>query len=165
MKAVDVVKTSLQLSQNWIMGLITDMQDAPLTSPTPLGGNHPLWVLGHLVYSETELREGLILGRPNPLEGWKELFGAGSQPLLDASRYPSFAELLAKFQAVRADTLTYVDTLVDEDLDKPTQVPPELKEFFGTVGACLTAIALHFTFHGGQIADARKAAGRAPLMG
>ena len=64
MNAIDFIKHSLESSKGWAMGLINDMQDAPLTQPTPNGGNHPLWVLGHIVKAESDLFDGFILGQP-----------------------------------------------------------------------------------------------------
>jgi hypothetical protein len=165
MHATDCLKLSLQMSREWIQGLIIDMKEAPLVRPTAQGGNHPLWILGHLVFSEVQLRECLLLGRANPLESWQPLFGQGSAPADDVGRYPSMDELLKQFDSVRKDTLTLIDSLSDEDLDRPSHAPEELRQSFGTVGQCLIAISLHFTFHGGQLADARRAAGRLPLMG
>ena len=54
MKAVDFAKLCLEMSSGWVMGLIEDMKDAPLTAPTPNGGNHPLWCLGHLIWGGRE---------------------------------------------------------------------------------------------------------------
>lgn len=48
MNTIDFIKMSLESSKGWAMGLIGDMQDSPLTQPTSNGGNHPLWVIGHL---------------------------------------------------------------------------------------------------------------------
>jgi len=165
MKAVELIRISLDQSKGWIMGLLCDMKDAPLTSPTPVGGNHPLWVLGHLTYSEAELTKEFVLGQPNPLVEWKDVFGPRSQPVTDASQYPSFDDVLAKFEETRAETLRILESLSDTDLDKPSKAPDEIKEFFGTVGQCLSGVAIHFTYHGGQVADARRAIGREPLMG
>ena len=165
MKAIELLKMSLDQSKGWVMGLLSDMQDAPLTVPTPHGGNHPLWILGHLAYSEAQLTQEMALGQPNPLADWKDLFGQHSQPVLDANRYPSFEELMGKFEETRAETLRLLDSLSDENLDQPSHVSEEMKDFFGTIGHCLSAIAIHSTFHGGQVADARRAAGRPPLMG
>jgi hypothetical protein len=164
MKAVDFVRASLEMSKGWIMGLIADMQSAPLTAPTPRGGNHPLWVIGHLTYSEGNLVSGMIEGKPNPHSQWKALFDQGSEPMADASKYPSMEELIAKFEETRNHTLRLLETMTDADLDKPSHAPEELKDFFGTVGKCLAAIPIHFAFHGGEVADARRAAGRKPLM-
>ena len=165
MRTIDFIKMSLEMSKKWILGLVVDMQDAPLTVPTVNGGNHPLWVLGHLTYSEAELLTEFVLGQANPLAEWKDLFGEGSEPHDDASRYPSFDELMAKFEETRTATLNYLDSITDDDLDAPSKAPEELSDFFSTVGQCLSGMIVHFSYHGGQVADARRAAGRQSLMG
>ena len=164
MNCIDYIAMELQVSQGWIMGLVADIKDAPLTAPTPNGGNHPLWILGHLVHSEANLLNVFIKGEENPLAEWQEMFGIGSTPLNDASKYPSIEEVMAKFEEVRAATLAYLKTLTDADLDKPSHAPEEHKDFFGTIGQCFATMNIHFAFHGGQVADARRAAGRDVLM-
>ena len=71
---------------------------------------------------------------------------------------------MGKFAEIRAATLAHLDTLSEEDLDKPSHAPEEFGELFATVGACFAAMCAHVAFHGGQVSDARRAAGRAPLM-
>ena len=165
MTGIDFIRMSLEMSRGWITGLAADMQDAPLTAPTPNGGNHPLWCVGHLAYSEASMINSLCKGEPNPLEDWKDLFNAGTQPSAEATDYPPYAELLAKAEEIRASTLEYLSTLTDADLDKPSHAEGEMKQWFGTIGSCFAAIPTHVGFHGGQIADSRRAAGRPPLMG
>ena len=165
MTAVDFVKMTLEMSKGWVMGLAADAKDIATTVPTPNGGNHPLWCLGHLIYAEGNIVGKYAKGEANPVAEWAELFDGGTTPLDDASQYPSYDELLAKFEEVRAATMAYVDTLSDADLDKPSHAEGDMAQWFGTIGACLAAIPIHFGFHGGQIADARRAAGKQPLMG
>ena len=165
MNAIEYIKQEMAMSEAWILGLAADMKDSPLTAPTPNGGNHPLWCLGHLVYSEGNLVHKYIKGEANPVAEWAELFDSGTTPLDDASKYPTYDELLAKFEMVRGGTMAIVDKLTDADLDKPSHAEGEMAQWFGTVGQCLAAIPIHFGFHGGQIADARRAAGLKPLMG
>ena len=69
-----------------------------------------------------------------------------------------------KLQEVRATTLAYLDTLSETDLEKPSHAEGEMQAWFGTIAQCLVAVNNHFMFHGGQIAVARRAAGREPLM-
>ena len=164
MKTTDYIKTSLENGQSWAMGLITDMKDSPLTQPTSNGGNHPLWVLGHLVHSESTLLDSFILGKPNRFPEFEGVFSLGSTPSTDASKYPTFDELLGKFEEIRASSLAHLATLSDEDLDQSSHAPEELGPPFATVGACFGAMATHMSFHAGQVADARRAAGRPPLM-
>lgn len=164
MNAIDYIRQEMGMSKAWIGGLMADMQDAPLTVPTPKGGNHPLWTVGHLAYSESNILHCFILGDDNPIAEWKDTFGIGSQPVNDATAYPPFEELLAKFESVRAETLAYLETITDADLDKLSHCPEEKKDFFGTVGQCLAVLTTHLAFHGGQLADARRAAGRDILI-
>ena len=116
-------------------------------------------------YSEGDLINGFVKAQPNPVADWKEMFGQGSQPSTDASQYPPIDDVLAKFEGIRAATLDTLASMTDDDLDKPSQAPEEAKEYFGTIGHCFAALSMHFTYHGGQVADARRAAGRQPLMG
>lgn len=163
MNAIDYIKMSLENSKGWAMGLLSDMKDAPLTQPTPNGGNHPLWVLGHITRAESDLLDGFILGQPNRFPEL-EAFSMGNTPSTDASQYPSMDELFAKFEQIRAATLAHLDTLSDADLDQKTHAPEEFGASFATVGACFAAMSTHISFHAGQVADARRAAGRDPLM-
>ena len=164
MNGTDVIRNSLETGKNWVLGLVNDMKDAPTTFPTPNGGNHPLWVVGHLLFAEGHLIDVFIQGKEHPTAQWNDLFGIGSEPTADASAYPSLEELLGKWEETRARTLAYLDTLSDDDLDKPSHAPAEAQDTFGTVGKCLITLSLHFTFHGGQVADARRAARREPLL-
>ncbi len=165
MKATDCIRASLKMSEGLTMALITDLKDSPLATPTPEGGNHALWILGHLTYGEGMLTRGIMLGEDNPVAAWKELFDGGTEPVNDADHYPAFDELIAKFNEIRAGTMKFLDRLSDDDLDTPSKVcPPDFEDFFGTYGLCLTAAGLHCMHHRGQIADVRRALGRKPLM-
>lgn len=164
MNGIAAIEASLAQSRHWLMTLIDGIKDAPLTSPTPRGGNHPLWVLGHVVYSEAGEISGFILGRPNPLAKWESLFGMGSEPVADAAKYPSLDELIAEWERVRAQTLQLLKSYTDADLDKPSKAPEELKAVFGTIGQCFLTAALHTAVHAGQVADARRAAGKKRLF-
>ncbi len=163
MKATDYVKLSLDMSKSWAMGLINDMRDAPMTQPTPNGGNHPIWVLGHIVCTESDLLDGFVIGQPSRFAEMRELFAMGTEPLTDATQYPSLEELAEKFEEIRAATLAYLESLSDDDLDKRSHAPEKFGPQFATIGSCYAAMASHVGFHAGQVADARRAAGRGPL--
>jgi hypothetical protein len=163
MNAIDYIKMSLKNGKGWAMGLISDMKDSPMTQPTPNGGNHPLWVLGHIVRAESDLLDGFILGQPNRFPEL-ECFSMGQTPSTNASDYPSMDELCGKFETIRAATLAHLDTLSDSDLDNSSHAPEEFGAMFATVGACFAAMATHMSFHSGQVADARRTAERGPLM-
>ena len=164
MKAVEFIRQGLEGSARAALLMIDDMKDAPLTFPTPKGGNHPLWVLGHIAVVEGQVIQTIMLGRPNPVAHWNELFGMKSEPTADASRYPPLEEIREKFLELRADTMKTLDSLSDEDLDQPSKgCPPEMKEFLGTYAPCFLVLIFNTMTHRGQVADARRAAGRKPL--
>jgi len=52
MNAMDVVRHALQMGDKLANTMLEDMREAPLTQPTARGGNHPLWVIGHLALTE-----------------------------------------------------------------------------------------------------------------
>ena len=164
MDTKELLKMDLDMSAGMTLRLIEDMKDAPLTAPTPNGGNHPMWVLGHLAYSMGSLIQGMMLGEDNPLEEWKEIFGAGAPPVAEADHYPPFAEVLTKCKAAHQKTLDILESLSEADLDsKSKNCPEEYAPFFGTYRQCFLVTAMHWMMHRGQVADARRAAGREVL--
>ena len=161
MKTVDFIRKGLEGSARAALLMIDDMKNAPFTFPTPNGGNHPLWVLGHITYVEGQLVQTIMLGRPNPVANWGELFGMKSEPTADPSRYPPLDEIREKFLSCTAETMKLLDSLSDADLDQASKgCPPEMKEFIGTYGQCFLVIIFNTMTHRGQVADARRAAGR-----
>ncbi len=165
MKTTDYIRMGLKTSKNLALGLIADMKDAPLTQPTANGGNHPLWILGHLVYSEANIISHMLQGHETPLPEWKDLFGRGSEPVQDIEIYPSVDELMLKFEEIRAHTLSVLDGMSEDDLDQPSKnIPPGRENVFGTAGQCFLMVSIHPLMHYGQVADARRSLGRPPAF-
>ena len=154
----------MQVSDQSIMMLLEDLRDAPLTAPTPCGGNHPRWVLGHITFVEGNLPH-VIFGEPNPVARWAPLFAPGTEPKTDASAYPPFDELLRTYRDLHARNLKLLDELGEAGLDRPTKSPPRgLDDALSTVGRTFLVIAMHHMSHRWQLADARRAAGRKPTF-
>ncbi len=165
MQSKQLLQMALQLNEQAVWPLLDDMASAPLIFPTSKGGNHPLWIAGHLAFSEGMLIWEFARGQANPLAEWKELFNAKTVPTADASKYPPYESVVQKLKDIRKQTLAYLETLSEEDLDKPAQgVPAPFRAFFGTVRQCFLMAAMHPMNHRGQLADARRAAGREPLF-
>jgi uncharacterized damage-inducible protein DinB len=160
MKAIDVIRTATHRSHQAILALAEDMRDAPLTQPTPRGGNHPLWVLGHIAFIEGNLPH-VLFGEPNPVAHWAPLFAPGSEPTTDPAAYPPFEEILRTYLDLHARNLQTLERLGEAGLDQRTRHPPRgLESMLGTFGDAFLLTALHGMSHRGQIADARRAAGR-----
>ena len=52
MHTKQAIQFALTVSNGAVLSVIDRMSDAPTTFPTPNGGCHPLWVLGHLTFVE-----------------------------------------------------------------------------------------------------------------
>lgn len=167
MTGMDAIQYTLALNDN-DMRLFEDMRDAPLTQPTGRGGNHPLWILGHLALNEAAFHS-MISGEANDLERWQPLFGTGTIPSTDPSAYPSYDEVFDAYRRQRARNLALLQTLGDAGLDRPPKSPPQglppgAEALFDTNGRTLLMMAAHHAYHCGQIAVTRRAAGRNPFI-
>ncbi|MHC4846540.1 MAG: DinB family protein [Planctomycetota bacterium] len=159
MQSIDLIRDNLAKSGDRVLARIEDMREHCMVSPTPKGGGHTLWVLGHLAYIEGLVIHGVMRGEPNPLASWDELFD-GPETSGDASLYPPFDQVLATCRETREQTLALLDTLTEEDLDQPSAKAPEGHEdTFGTHRLCLQYVADHWYMHRGQLAAARRATG------
>ena len=164
MKALDLIRWALEFTEAGLTQLVSDMRDKPMTQPTSAGGNHPIWVLGHLAYVEGAVAN-IMFGVPNPVEHWEKLFGTGSKPTTNAADYPSFDELLKTFRELRAKNLKRLVDVGEAGLDAvPKNVPDIFKDVMTSVGKTYLLIALHQNVHYGEICDARRVAGLKPLL-
>src|SRR3954451_12473009 len=118
MQAIDAIRIALKFSDMGIQYLAT-MSDAPLLRPGPWGGNHAMWITGHLTVVEGRLQQ-MLHGTDNPVRRWKPLFDWGSEPLDDPAAYPPFEEVLAKFKELRSQTHAFLDQHGEAGLDQPT---------------------------------------------
>lgn len=161
MNTIEFIKNGLGSSKQWVCGLLDDMRETPFVEATP-GGNHPLWILGHLIVSESFLLDQCLQGKPNRFPELAELFGQGTTPTTNPENYPTYDELRPKFDAIREDSLAYLEQLSDDDLDQATHHTEN--PFFATVGNCYLAMIMHPMNHSGTVTAARHAAGKPPLM-
>ncbi len=166
MTTIETIRSALRISHTWTHGLAEDMRDAAMTAPTPRGGNHPMWVMGHAAYSKGALLM-MISGTPNPVEHWKEWFEGGSEPKAEADVYPTYDEVLSACDRLHQQALDLLDETGEAGLDQaPAMVWPELTDDpdFQTKGQLFLFTAMHEMSHRGQLADARRAAGRSRLF-
>lgn len=161
MNAKAAIEKSLKFADQFCNAL-ADMKDAPLARPCA-GGNHAMWIAGHLAVVEGRMHK-MLFGIPNPLEHWKPLFDWGSEPIDDASAYPSFDEVLSNFAALRARTMQYLESIGEAELDAPVKVSSPHFPICDTVGNTMLIIALHQCGHAGEAFVARRAVGKKPFF-
>jgi len=159
MQSLDLIRGNLKRSRDRVLARIEEMRGHCVVFPTPNGGCHTLWVLGHLAYIEALVVRTFMLGEPNPLAHWEEVFD-GPDVSGDIDEYPPFDEVLARCREVRESTLALLDSLSEDDLDTVgAKVPERFEDTFGTYRLCLQYVADHWYMHRGNLADARRAAG------
>ncbi|MEN8007341.1 MAG: DinB family protein [Candidatus Krumholzibacteriota bacterium] len=159
MQSIDLIRDNLKKSSDRVLARVEEMREHCVVYPTVNGGGHTLWVLGHLAYIEGLVIRVFMQSEPNPLADWEELFD-GTDTTGDLNRYPPFDQVLAKCREMRERTVTILDSLTEEDLDKVcVNTPKGYEDTFGTYRLCLQYVADHWYMHRGQLADARRAAG------
>jgi hypothetical protein len=158
MHTKDAIAFALTASNGAVLSVIDEMSSAPTTFPTPNGGCHPLWVLGHLAVVEGSI-PAILIGEPNPVEGWQQYFGQDTEPTADPAAYPPFAEVRDTYVRLRERNLALLASLSEADLDKPSVAPPKgLERHFATYGGSFLTLALHQMLHRSHVTDARRAA-------
>jgi hypothetical protein len=159
MQSIDLIRDNLRRSRDRVLARVEEMREHCLVFPTPQGGSHTLWVLGHLAYIEDLVVRRFMLGEDNRLAEWETVFD-GADVSGDISRYPPFDQVLAECRKVRESTVTLLDSLSEGSLDKASaNVPAGFEDTFGTYRLCLQYVADHWYMHRGHLADARRAAG------
>lgn len=159
MLSIDLIKENLKRSEDIVLARVEDMREYCVVFPTPQGGCHTLWVLGHLAYIESQVIQRFMLGEPNPLAEWEEIFD-GCDISGDVEHFPSFDRALEECRRIRAATISLIDSLTENDLDKVSgDAPKGFEELFGSYRRCFQYAADHWLMHRGQLADARRAAG------
>jgi hypothetical protein len=100
-----------------------------------------------------------MLGEPNPLAEWEEVFDGADTPA-DAGLFPPFQQVLVRCREMRQSTMALLDTFSEDDLDTGSaKTPKGVEDTFGTYRRCFQFVADHWYMHRGQLADARRAAG------
>lgn len=159
MESIDLIRMNLERSEDLVLRRIEDMRDHCMTFPTPNGGCHTLWVLGHLAYVDGLVTRRFMLGEPNPLADWEPVFD-GDDVSGDPDVFAPFDVVLAKCREMRAATKALLDSYVESDLDVVSVAAPKgAEDLFGTRRRCLQFVADHWFMHRGHLADARRAAG------
>lgn len=165
MQAIELLRAALAQTDEGLAAIAAPLHSHPLIQPVGRGsGNHPTWILGHLAFVEGAVCQA-ITGKSNPMAQLEPICGMGSEPKPEAALYPPFQELLSTCRRLRQETIRLLDEIGDGGLDRvPAHVPPGFEEVMPTIGRAFLLLTLHQMVHYGQLADARRAAGIAPLI-
>jgi uncharacterized damage-inducible protein DinB len=159
MQSIHLIRENLERSESIVLARLEEMREHCMVAPTPKGGCHTLWLLGHLAYIKSLVIRKFMLGGPNPLANWEAMFD-GTEVSSDIKQFISFDQALEECKTTRASTISLLDSFDEDDLDLASaNIPDGTYELFGTYRRCFQYSADHWFMHRGQLADARRAAG------
>ena len=136
------------------------MSGAPTTFPTPNGGCHPLWVLGHLALVEGMIPAALF-GEPNPAADWATAISASSR---NRSPIPQRIRRLRKSATMYVAAARAQPGSCWMSLSEPISTSRrwrrrrDVEREFATYGSSFLVLALHQMIHRSHVTDARRAA-------
>jgi uncharacterized damage-inducible protein DinB len=110
--------------------------------------NHLMWIAGHLVYSRVGSLKALGSVWSTP---WIALFGRGGK-LTTKDQYPAIEEVRGAWNEVSEQLAASLADASTDVLARPHGTP----SFDGTVGGFVAFLALHETYHVGQVGYLRK---------
>lgn len=121
--------------------------------------SHIHWLVGHMAWVMDGVA-GSTFGRPVAMAvETGQQFGMGATPDPQAEGYPALEDLMREFDAAVVQTIDALETMTDEDLDRPLPEDSPAKDRFPTLGALLHGMVFHTAYHLGQIALLRRAQG------
>jgi len=155
----EYVLPTYNLNLMYAQKLVADIPDDRMCAQ-PVDGqlmNHPAFLLGHLAWAGDSA--AALLGAVGGHAGdWRELFGMGSKPLADRSKYPPKAELIKALEESHARVAAAVTSASPEALTQPA--PERMRARFATVGQMVAGLmTAHEATHLGQLSAWRRALG------
>lgn len=146
-------------TRNATLKLVADLTDDQITLQPAPKTNHPAWVLGHLLMVEANFLALLGGTAPTLDTNWKEIYGRGSTPAADKSRYKPKQFYLDHLAAAREQIIARLKTIRPEDLARP-HPDPTRRERFPTIGHTIFMYGTwHEGYHAGQLSAWRRVQG------
>lgn len=157
------IRLSIDMGKMVSLSYLGDLSDKDwLHRPHP-ECNHITWQVGHLIAFERQIIEDVVPGSmPELPDGFAARYTKEAAASDDASVFHSKQELLELFESIRAATLSALEQLSDDDLDRAS--PEEMQAYAPTVGAAFSLQGGHWLMHAGQWAVIRRQLGHAPLF-
>jgi len=158
----EIAVEQLHSSRRILLGFIETLSDEQLTLRVGGVGNHAVWIMGHLAWTDDLFVCAFRKEASCLPDGHSEQFSAGTVPSDNASDYPRRDELLHRLTIARKRTVEWA-----EELDEETawQASPEaLVEITQNAISAVHTLALHEVLHAGQITTIRASLGMKPLF-
>lgn len=157
------VKAYLDFTRQWTLNYLEGISEDRYTYQPWPGANHVLWNLGHIAASDTFGIAALKGSTDTPTGPYDGIFGMGSTPVDDTSKYPPIKKVRHDLDDQRRELLSLLEGMSEADLLKPTE--GDMAQFAPDIAGVLFTLAWHEGVHAGQIVAIRKALGLKPVMG
>lgn len=163
MNAREALKASFPQAEMICNAYLGDLTDEELLARPVPGVNHIAWQMGHLIAAENGMIEQVCPGSMPALpEGFKQKHSKETAGSDDPSAFCTKDEYMKLAAEQRAATLKALDSLSDEDLDKPA--PESLQRLGPNVAGIFSMQPVHWLMHAGQWAVTRRKLGRPALF-
>ncbi len=163
MNAREALKVSFPQADMITQSYLGDLTDEELMVRPVAGSNHTAWQLGHLITSEHMMIEQVCPGTMPALpEGFADQYNKEASTSDDPSAFHKKDDYLKLYAEQRAGTLKALDSLSDEDLEKPG--PESMRQIASNVAGVFSMQPTHWLMHAGQWAVTRRKLGRPPLF-
>ena len=121
--------------------------------------NSALWILGHMVWARSRGLKLLGVSWDKP---WLHHFERGSKPA-DPSQYPSSEEVLIAWQELSACLPPALEAAPAEAM--AAAAPEPSPSFDGTIGVMVGFLAMHESYHVGQVVYLLRLLGHDRVVG
>lgn len=163
MNSREAIKSAFPQCESIVKSYLADLSDEEMLARPVPGINHIAWQMGHLIAAERYMVEQVKPGSMPPLpEGFAERHTNETAGSDDPSKFLKKDEYLKLADEQRAATLAVLDSLSDEELDRPA--PESVQRIAPTVAAVFSMQPVHWLMHAGQWAVTRRKLGRPPLF-
>jgi hypothetical protein len=162
---LDVAIRQIESARQYLLVMIQDVDDADWFRMPPGCPSHVAWQVGHLAMAQYGLCLLRIRGKqPEDAQfitnDFMRTFKKSSQPLSDASSYPSPQEIRDCLSEVHQHALSELPHYTTAQLDETL---PEPHAAFATKLGSLLFCPAHEMLHAGQIGLIRRMLGKDPV--
>lgn len=126
------------------------------------GGNHPLWIAGHLAVADDAFVRMVCEDRSRRRDDYRKAFGKGSQPVPDLQAYDDPENVLAYLRDRRAALLETLAELPESAFEQP--LPESAPAIMYDVASVFHMAAWHEALHTGQLTTIRRSFGLGPIV-
>ncbi len=151
---------ALGFARQMTLGLLEDIPEDKLFHQVTPGGNHAVWVIGHLTVTDDDTLAKLAGRGAKCSAAWRSLFGMGSKPTDKPADYPPISNLRQHLNMRREELVAWFESLDEAKLASP--LPEELGTVATTYGASIFTLAVHEGLHAGQLSMIRRSLGIGP---